>query len=137
VLSESRYLVTSLGVSQSGWWQCLDQSCAATRLRRIGQDHDAFRESAAAHIRRTGHTLEVFRGTQELLTAVACEIPEPPSALHVHLAAKHPGIRLVTGPTGAYPAGWPEWILQDRHDALHADYPDAQDHSHEPKAITA
>lgn len=68
------YLVTSLGVSQFAMWTCVD--CQDKRARVAGQDFGAFRETAAAHIRETGHALTLFRGTQELLAGDAWELPE-------------------------------------------------------------
>lgn len=45
--------------------------------------------------------------------------------LREHLAEKHPGIGLATGPAGMYPEERPAV-----HDGVHRDYPDDQDHVH-------
>jgi hypothetical protein len=52
-----------------------------------------------------------------------------PQQLREHLAEKHPGIRLATGPTGMYPDGRPALHLAVAHEGMHRDYP--QDHEHE------
>ena len=75
------YAVTSLGSAPHAVWSCL--SCPEKRRRRYGQEHGQFRETAAAHIRETGHTLSLIRGTDELLTGLATELPlaSPPKAI--------------------------------------------------------
>jgi hypothetical protein len=129
------YLVTSLGVSQSAYWACIN--CDAARMRRPQQEHEQFRETAAAHIRNTGHAVQVFRGTEELLAGVAYQVPEPLDGLRRHLTECHPGIGLRTGPTGMYPDGFPTWQLEHAHEDQHRRWPASQGHSHEPKAIRA
>jgi hypothetical protein len=57
--------------------------------------------------------------------------------LRAHLAEKHPGIGLATGPTGMYPEGRPTMHLEVSHDGMHRDYPESQDHTHdEPTPVT-
>jgi len=59
-----------------------------------------------------------------------------PQELRGHLAEKHPGIRLATGPTGMYPDGRPPTHLAGAHEGQHRDYPGDQDHAHEDYALT-
>jgi hypothetical protein len=50
--------------------------------------------------------------------------------LRAHLAEKHPGIGLATGPAGMYPEGRPTMHLEVSHEGQHRDYPTSQDHVH-------
>lgn len=50
--------------------------------------------------------------------------------LRAHLAERHPGIGLATGPTGMYPEGRPTMHLEVSHEGQHRDYPTSQDHVH-------
>jgi hypothetical protein len=129
------YLVTSLGITQTAFWSCLD--CGDQRRRRFGEEHEPFRETAAEHVRRTGHTVTIIRGTDELLTGVNYLLPDPPDALSEHLTAHHPGIGQVGRPGSMYPGQRrPNEELEWAHAYQHEHWPASQDHAHE-RAIRA
>jgi len=70
------YLVTSLGSLPRGFWTCLD--CPAKgRTRYMIPASEGVRDAAVEHIGDTGHTVAVFRGSEEILTGLRYQHPEP------------------------------------------------------------
>lgn len=62
----SEHLVSPLGKHQYAQWNCY-----RCEFGKFGIDGEQAREEAAAHVRETGHTAAVERGTRELLGSMA------------------------------------------------------------------
>jgi hypothetical protein len=69
------FAVAPLFTIQSGRWECLN--CPAGRTRQSWEESEDFRAVATTHVEVTGHTITLFRGTEEFITGMATTLTCP------------------------------------------------------------